>query len=185
MIILGIDPGSIKSGYAVLEVQGRKIVHIASGTLKFSSKTPFLERLLEIKQKIAALALEFKPNHLALESLIYVKDPAALIKLSQTRGVIISEVLEYCQGNVFEYSPNSVKATVSGHGHASKESMQKAVNMILNIGEFDTHDQSDAVAIALCHAFNRQSTSPMIKSKTVRSSRSTGLQAALAHKIQG
>ena len=129
---MGIDPGSIKTGYALLRVRGRKMSLIESGTLTFNSKTPFLNRLAEIKQKLAKLVKEFKPDELALESLIFVKDPRALMKLAQTRGVIISEVCEHCEDQIFEYSPNLVKSTVTGHGHAKKESVQKAVQNWVN-----------------------------------------------------
>ena len=129
MIILGIDPGSIKLGYAFIELKGKKIHYLSSGTLKFSQKTEFLLRIKEIKFKIAELAKHYIIDELALESLIYVKSPTALMKLSQTRGVVISELIESVDDKVFEYSPNLVKSTIVGHGHADKLSVQKYLSM--------------------------------------------------------
>lgn len=180
---MGIDPGSIKTGYALLKIKGTKITLLDSGTLSFNSKTPFLNRLPEIKIKMFEIVQKNQPVELALESLIFVKDPRALMKLAQTRGVIISEVIEFCGDNIFEYSPNLIKSTVSGHGHANKESVQKAVQMMLKINEFDSHDESDAIAVALCHALNRQSPVSMIKSKNYKPSKSGSLKANLAHKV--
>lgn len=178
---MGIDPGSIKTGYALLKVRGRKMSLVESGTLTFNAKTPFLNRLTEIKQKLAKLVKEFKPDELALESLIFVKDPRALMKLAQTRGVIISEVCEHCEDHIFEYSPNLVKSTVTGHGHANKESVQKAVQMMTGVQDFSSHDESDAIAVALCHALNRQSSSTVVGSN--KAGRARSLKSSLAHKI--
>ena len=65
--------------------------------------------------------------------------------------LIIGECLEYTQSKVFEYSPNLIKSATTGHGHASKESIQKYIKMTLGIDSFKSHDESDAIAIALCH----------------------------------
>lgn len=183
MIILGIDPGSIQTGFAVIKADGRKASYLASGVLKFDSKTPFLKRMAEIKIKVAELVRDYKPSELALESLIYVKDPKALMKLSQTRGVIISEALAFCGDKIFEYSPNMVKATVTGHGHADKESVQKTINLVFGAREFTSFDESDALAIALCHALSRQQKIPVVKSPRHTRAKGRGLKASLAHKI--
>ncbi len=178
MFILGIDPGSITSGWALLKSEGKKVDYIASGILKFDSKTPFLDRLSQIKSMVNELAIELKPDEVALESLIYVKSPTALIKLAQTRGVILSCFVEKYHGKIFEYSPNLVKSTAVGHGHADKDSVQKVLDLLLGKRTYQTHDASDAVAVALCHALQRGGKSKGIKSKGGRS-----LAKSLAHRI--
>jgi crossover junction endodeoxyribonuclease RuvC len=182
LIVLGIDPGSITTGWALLKSEGNKIKYISSGVLSFDKKTDFLERLTEIKIKSADLLAGISPDEIAFESLIYVKSPTALMKLAQTRGVILSSVVEKFQGNIFEYAPNLIKSTAVGHGHADKEGVRKFLDMMLGKIDYKTHDESDAVAIAICHIINRNTkltTAPVKK----RKSTSGGLAGALAHKI--
>lgn len=182
MIILGIDPGSLKTGWALIQVQGKKIKYLNSGVLIFDAKETFLERLSEIKIKVQSLLTEIKPDEVALESLIFVKSPTALIKLAQTRGLILSEIISTSPQGIFEYSPNEVKASAVGHGHATKESVQKFLDMMTGQRVYKTHDESDALAVAICHALNRGN--PELKAMTPKS-KGRGLKSALAHKITG
>ena len=127
------------------------------------------------------LVKDLNPDEVALESLIYVKSPTALIKLAQTRGVILSSIVEGYEGKIFEYSPNLVKSTAVGHGHADKESVRKFLDMMIGPKDYKTHDESDAVAIALCHILNRNK---IILNQTPKQKKSgRGLKSALAHKI--
>jgi len=180
VIILGIDPGSRKAGFAVVESIGRKLRYIDSGTLHFDAKVGFLDRLLEIKQKIDELAITYQPDEIALESLIYVKSPSALIKLAQARGVIISSFLETHQYKIFEYSPNLIKTVTTGHGHADKDSVQKSLTTFLGVKDFKTDDESDALAVAYCHSLYRGKVTPL---KTKKRKKGRGLSGALSHKI--
>lgn len=181
MLVLGIDPGSIKTGWALLSYEGKKISVVDSGVLKFDAKTDFLERLVEIQTKTAGLLLEFDPDEIAFEALIYVKSPTALSKLAQTRGVILSCFLNSHRGKIYEYSPNLVKKSAVGHGHADKESVQKILMKSLNIKDFESSDESDAVAIALCHILNKNNSTQIgIKSRKTGG----GLAKALAHKVK-
>ena len=153
--ILGIDPGSRKAGWALIEVEGRKLSYVASGVLHFEKIDEFLDRLAVIHTSIKNLVEEYAPTEVALESLIYVKSIPALSKLAQARGAMIAGLSEKYQGKIFEYSPNLIKSTVTGHGHAAKEGVEKSLRMIFGKLEFKTHDESDALAIAVCHALNR------------------------------
>ena len=156
MIILGIDPGSRKAGYALIECEGRKFKYIDSGTLMLEKEGEFFARLKKAYEESLELVSKYHPDEIALESLIYVKSPTALIKLAQTRGAMLSAFLQTHQNKIYEYPPNSVKMSVSGHGHADKESMQKTLQMIFGKNtEFKTFDESDALAIAVCHGLNR------------------------------
>lgn len=179
MLVLGIDPGSINTGWALLSAVGSKIKYIDSGVLKFNSKKDFLMRIPEMKYSFKELLEKTNPDQLALESLIYVKSPTALMKLAQTRGVLITESIEFVDDKIFEYSPNLIKSTTTGHGHANKESIQKAIKMILGKTDFKTHDESDAVAIALCHVLLRGKN---LNTNSKKSS-SRSMKASLAHKV--
>lgn len=182
MLVLGIDPGSINTGWALLESHGNKTSYIASGVLSFDKNTEFLERLSEIKVKVKSLLKDIKPNEIALESLIFVKSPTSLIKLAQTRGIIIGEIIDGQYGKIFEYSPNLVKSSAVGHGHANKESVRKVIDMMFGKRDYKTHDETDAVAIALCHILNKGKSS-QVKHPLKKKSSGKGLAGALAHKI--
>lgn len=181
MLVLGIDPGSITAGWALLSTQGKKITYVSSGVLKFDQKTNFLDRLSEIKSKSDKLFVELQPTEIAIESLIYVKSPAALIKLAQARGMILSSIVESHAGKIFEYSPNLVKSSAVGHGHADKESVRKFLDMMIGKKDYETHDESDAVAVAICHILNKNKVVGVKGKKGKGSGR--GLAASLAHKI--
>ena len=155
MRILGIDPGSRKAGYAIIEVQGKKVTYITSGVLRYDGIDEFIERLGVIYQSCDELITKFNPTEISIEALIYVKSVEALSKLAQARGAMIAAFSKTHRGLIFEYAPNSVKSSVSGHGHADKESVDKAMNMMFGKMTFKTSDESDALAIAVCHAFNR------------------------------
>lgn len=155
MIILGIDPGSLKAGYGVIELQGRKMTYIDSGTLKYDSKLDLMDRLGPIHASGIELIEKYSPEEISIESLIYVKSVTSLAKLAQARGAMMAAFMENYQRRVFEYSPNLVKSSVTGHGHANKESIDKAISMMFGKREFTSHDETDALAIAVCHALNR------------------------------
>lgn len=184
MLILGIDPGSIKSGYGLIKIEGRKISYVASGVLRYNEKMPLVARLDEIKKTMQEIVDKYKPDEIALESLIFVKNPQALIKLAHARAMIISTFIETHRDEIFEYSPNLIKSSTAGHGHADKLSIQKSVRMILGQIDFHSDDESDALAIAICHTLNRTTRQNVLtlKNKTRKSSPS-GLSSALSHKI--
>ncbi|MCT4642309.1 MAG: crossover junction endodeoxyribonuclease RuvC [Bacteriovoracaceae bacterium] len=184
MLVLGIDPGSVTTGWALLKSSGNKVHYVASGILKFDQGTDFLDRLTQIKKQTQSLLDEVSPDCISLESLIYVKSPTALIKLAQTRGIILSCMVEKYQGKIFEYSPNLVKSSAVGHGHADKESVKKVLDMLLGKREYKSHDESDAVAIALCHILNNGN-GTKLKSKSARKGKGKGLAGSLSHAIKG
>ena len=153
-VILGIDPGSRVMGYAFIEMIGRKPSYLCSGVYKFSTPE-FLCRLSEIRLAMDEILKKVKPDEVAFESLIYVKSPSALIKLAQARGVILGSCYPQLQGKIFEYAPNLIKSVCAGHGHAQKENVQKGLTLYFGKRQFKTHDESDALAVALCHGIHR------------------------------
>jgi crossover junction endodeoxyribonuclease RuvC len=160
MIILGIDPGSLNAGYAVIDVDGRNMKYLASGVLVFDKKIELINRLGKIYLCAEKLIREFAPDEIALESLIYVKSVPALAKLSQARGAVIAAFAQTHINKIFEYSPTQVKASVTGHGQAKKESVQKILELSFRgqiNKKFKTHDESDALAIAMTHGLLRKS----------------------------
>jgi crossover junction endodeoxyribonuclease RuvC len=185
LIVLAIDPGSITAGFAILQKNGRKIQYIDSGILKFNGDAEFLHRVKDIYDQTLALLSKYRPDQIALESLIFVKSPTALIKLAQARGAMLAALSQTYHEKIFEYSPNLVKSSVTGHGHADKEGVQKVLAQTLGLKNFKTHDESDAVAIALCHLLNMGIPKELKMPKSRKPSRKGGSYAsALAHKIK-
>jgi crossover junction endodeoxyribonuclease RuvC len=179
VIILGIDPGSRKTGFGIIEKKGRKLSYIHSEVRKFPEPKELLLRLPQIYQATYEIINKFEPDCIVIESLIYVKSPTALIKLAQTRGVILSAAFE-CgyTGKIFEYSPNLVKSQTTGHGHSDKLAGQKFLDMALGKRIYQTDDESDALLVAMCHGF--QENRGMASSGK---SKLSGLAASVSHKI--
>lgn len=183
MKILAIDPGSVCAGYGVLALEGRHLRYIASGVLRFNGKDDFLDRIKFIYEQTRLLMDTYRPDEVALESLIYVKSPTSLMKLAQARGAMLAAVTQQ-NVTVHEYAPTAVKSAVSGHGQTDKDGIQKLIRLHLNTTiEFATHDESDALAIAICHSLNK--TSPIPRSgKTTKAAKRGGMAGALAHKVR-
>jgi crossover junction endodeoxyribonuclease RuvC len=154
MIIMGIDPGSRKAGYAIITKQGRKLEYLHSGVLRYEQEKEFISRLGTIYRSIGELCKQYQPQEIAFESLIYVKSVTSLAKLAQARGAMIAACSEFSETKLFEYAPNLIKSTVTGHGHSSKEGTGKVLELLYGKLEFASHDESDALAIATCHALN-------------------------------
>lgn len=178
MKILGIDPGSRKLGWAIINVTGKKIDYISSGVLRFDKVEEFFDRLSMISSALTEIVTEHEPVEVALESLIFVKNVTSLSKLAQARGASIAGLGNSYQGKIFEYSPNLIKSTVTGHGHASKESLEKVLQMMFKGITFRTNDESDALAIAVSHGLMRGAT----KTAAPRYTKSRSLKDAVRHK---
>ncbi len=167
MKILGIDPGSRKAGWALIEKNGRKITYLSSGTLRYDKIDNFMDRLAVIYNSLEELMNKHNPDEVSVESLIYVKSVTSLAKLAQARGSMLAAVLQTHQGKVFEYSPNLIKSAVSGYGHSDKTAIEKSLKMIFGSIEFSSSDESDALAIALCHSLNTGKVS--VQKKSIKS----------------
>ena len=158
MIILGLDPGSRKIGFGVVRLINRKIQYIDSGVINLErkEKLDFYQRMSLLIPEIKQIFLTHSIEQVAMESLIYVKSPTSLIKLAQARGIILSCFLDQYLGRFYEYSPNVIKSSTTGYGHAEKNQIQKFLNMILGTRDYATDDESDALAVAVCHALHQQ-----------------------------
>lgn len=173
MRILGIDPGSRFLGYAVIE--GMKV--LTHGTL-IEKNGEISDRLLALYSGVKKIIQEFKPEALAVEKIFFAKNALSALKLGQIRGVILLAGAE-AGIPIHEYAPNEIKKTVTGHGHADKQTVSHWIKVFTQETEFDTHDASDALAIALCHAshLGGNKLSP-------KKGRSGGMANALKHRIK-
>jgi len=150
MIILGIDPGTINCGYAILEVINKKPKLIEAGLIKMKSRI-LQEQILEFIEGFNLIISKHKIQEVAMEDMFYAFNPKSVIKLAQFRGAISLKILlEF--GNFAEYTPLQVKKAVTGNGKAQKEQVAFMVKRILNIKkEIKPLDITDAIAVALTH----------------------------------
>lgn len=148
--ILGIDPGSRATGYGVIASDGRHSERLGGGVIRVG-ELPWPARLGAIFTRVAALMTEFEPHEVAVEQLIFARDPSAALKLGQARGAVLCAALRDTV-TVHEYSPKSVKLAVVGSGGADKAQVAHMVRVLLNLSETPPEDEADALAIALCHA---------------------------------
>jgi crossover junction endodeoxyribonuclease RuvC len=152
MKILGVDPGSLRTGYAVIEARGNRLVLLTSGSIKLPNKLDFPEKLKMIKSEISTRIREHAPDSMVVETLFYRKNVKSALKLGHVRGVILLAAAE-AGIDLHEYSPGEIKMAVSGNGRASKDQVQEMVVRILGVKtEPESYDASDAMAIAVCHA---------------------------------
>lgn len=153
MIILGIDPGTIKTGIGVIRFEKDKAVLLFSETLHLGAEKPIPERLKVLSERIRFLIKQFSPESFAIETAFYGKNIQSALKIGYARGVSLLAAAEH-NLTIAEYSPREVKKAVTGNGNAAKEQVKFMVNTILGIkGEDIGLDASDAIAIALCFAF--------------------------------
>jgi crossover junction endodeoxyribonuclease RuvC len=150
MIILGIDPGTINCGYAILQVNNKKPKLIEAGLIKMKSRV-LQEQILEFIEGFDLIINKHKIEQVAMEDMFYAFNPKSVIKLAQFRGAITLKILQEF-GNFSEYTPLQVKKAVTGNGKAQKEQVAFMVKRILNIKqEIKPLDITDAIAVAITH----------------------------------
>lgn len=150
--ILGIDPGSQWTGFALVDFFGQRFVHVQSGYLKLG-RGDMTERLGTIYREIDKLIAQYTPEQAAVESVFVQKNVSSAIKLGQARGAAIAAMA--CQDlPVAEYPPAKVKQSICGGGRADKAQVNFMVQKLLSIHEPLQEDQADALAIAICHGFH-------------------------------
>jgi crossover junction endodeoxyribonuclease RuvC len=152
--ILGLDPGSIRTGYAVIRIAAGKTAYVASGAVKTASGS-LSDRLDEIFSAVVQLATEFRPDEVAVERVFMHRNADSALKLGQARGAALCGTFGV-RPRVFEYAAREVKLAVVGTGGAQKEQVQLMVKKLLGISGPMSADAADALAIALCHAHSRR-----------------------------
>ena len=151
MIILGIDPGTNITGHGVIKYDSNSFKKIESGIIKLPSSKPISFRLKIIYQEICKVISKSSPDEFAIETAFYGKNVQSAMKIGYARGVsILAATLNELPTS--EYSPREVKKSVVGKGSATKEQVSYMIKSILNIDDDVKADETDALAIAICHA---------------------------------
>ncbi len=155
-IFLGIDPGSTRAGYGVVEGSGKTFSYVACGILSTSSRDKN-DLLTELYSSIHALVEKFKPDAAGIEKLFFVKNMKTGLEVAQSRGVIILSLRQH-RVPVYEYTPKEIKQWVTGTGAADKRAMIKLVQSSLTIPDdvAEPDDAFDGLAIALITGYATQ-----------------------------
>lgn len=152
MRILGVDPGTLVTGYGVIDCQGKDMALVDYGVVRMKPSDSLPCRLEKIHVRLMEVIEETMPDEFAIETAFYSKNVQSTLKLGHARGVaILAAVLR--QIPTAEYAPREIKKAVTGNGGATKEQVEFMVMRLLKMTEQgQPHDATDALAIAICHA---------------------------------
>ncbi|HBX61271.1 MAG TPA: crossover junction endodeoxyribonuclease RuvC [Methylophaga sp.] len=148
--ILGVDPGSRKTGFGIIELDGKQIKHVINGRLLVGDGE-FVDRLKQIFDGLTDLILRYEPEIMSIEQVFLHKNADSALKLGQARGAAICAAVNQ-HLKVHEYSATQIKKAVVGNGHAKKEQVQYMMSVMLQLKEAPMEDAADALACAVTHA---------------------------------
>src|SRR5664279_5012137 len=164
MIILGVDPGTIFTGYGIICHDKNTSTRVCNGLIKLPSTKSLPQKLEIIYDELSKVIRTYKPDEFAIETAFYGKNVQSAMKIGYARGVSLLAAI-HNKLPASEYSPREVKKSVVGNGAASKEQVFFMISTLLNLkNEKMRFDESDALAVALCHAFRLKT--PLRKGKS-------------------
>jgi len=157
-IILGIDPGSRNTGYAILTKQDGKLVALRCDTLSMAHMDDHSDRLQYIFEQISKVVSSFEPTSCAVETPVYGVDPLAMLKLGRAQAAAMLAITNN-DISVTEYYPKEVKKSITGNGNASKEQVAFMLKKMVSLPEDEklSKDATDALAVAWCHLMKQNS----------------------------
>lgn len=156
LIILGLDPGTATTGWAVMSEAAGKLTPLAYGHISTEPEQAPAERLLEIATDIEAIIRKYRPQEAAIEDIFFQKNVKTAVKVSEARGALLL-TLEKLNVRIFGYTPLQVKQSLTGYGRAEKRQIQEMVKNILKLKSVPKPDDTaDAIAIAICHLNSRK-----------------------------
>ena len=165
-IIFGIDPGTIKAGFAVITLDGSEITFKTCGTILMDAKAPLAKRLEKLGSELQKLFQIHKPHVTAVERVFLARNVDSAFKLGHARGVCFYEASR-SGSKLVEYAAREVKKGITGSGSAEKEQVQLLLRNLMNLGdknkELDSLDASDALALAYYHALQIQTQEKMVR----------------------
>lgn len=152
MKAIGIDPGLSNTGYGIVEYSNQRFSIIAEGVITASRLLSLPEKLLYIYDNLKSIIEEHSPSYAAIEETYVNINPASSLKLAHARAVAILALKQNCL-DVAEYQAKTVKKTICGNGNADKVQVASMLRYLMPISNIsrEKHDNTDAVAIAICH----------------------------------
>ena len=152
MVIFGVDPGTILTGFGIIKSTGNKISHLKSGIIKTNPKDDLSNKLKFIYNSLTKEVSDYKPDVFCIETAFYGKNVQSAMKIGYVRGVamLVASINDIV---CVEYSPREIKKAVVGRGSASKEQVQYMIRNLLNMNnEKIKFDETDALAVSVCHS---------------------------------
>src|SRR5579863_4592364 len=152
MRVLGIDCGTERTGYGVIDSDGHTHHLVSAGVIRTNTHSPLCDRLREISSQLRSVIASNEPQAAAVEEVFYSANVKTALKLAHVRGVALLLIAE-AGLELGEYSPLEIKTSVVGYGRAEKRQVKLMVHSLLQLkDEIDSEDACDAVAVAICHA---------------------------------
>lgn len=150
--VLGIDPGTRVVGYGLIDVYPRmRIQHLECGELNVKREPELQTRLHRLAEEVVEIIAEFRPHQMAIEHAFHGVNANSALKLAEARGALKLVALQN-KLVVSEYSPATIKKSVTGNGRATKAEVQARIRLICQLNRLPSPDAADALAVALCHA---------------------------------
>jgi crossover junction endodeoxyribonuclease RuvC len=160
--ILGLDPGLQHTGWGIVDLDGTRLSHVANGSISTKKSASLSERLVEIHDGLQQVLSTWQPESAAVEETFVNKNPNSTLKLGQARGIAL--LVPALDGiPVAEYTPNHIKKSVVGSGHAAKQQIHAMVSVLLPGIKIENGDAADALAVAICHAHHASSNQSLMK----------------------
>ena len=155
MRILGVDPGSQRTGYGCIETAGSRHHVVDCGAITVPARIPLAEKLLVVHRGLADLLARHRPDAVAIEDLFYARNARSALVLGHVRGALMLAAAE-AGVTICEYTAAEVKQAVVGYGRAEKPQVQQMVALLLGMEQPPAPlDVSDALAVAVCHAHSQ------------------------------
>jgi crossover junction endodeoxyribonuclease RuvC len=148
--VVGIDPGTVVTGWGVVEAVGSKMVHLAHGTIATAGAHEQGDRLSRIYHDIEAVIEVYQPDGICIERIFFARNAQSALKLGQARGVVLLAAAHH-HTTVYEYAAAEIKSAVVGYGQATKGQVQMMVASLLRLSARPEVDAADALAAAICH----------------------------------
>ncbi len=150
MLVLGVDPGSLVTGYGLVNRKDNRLTYVGGGRISLPRPWPFHQRIHRIFSSLIEIIETYHPGEMSIEDIFFAKNVKSALKIGHVRGAALVAAVQ-CDLKVFEYTPLQIKQSVVGYGRATKQQVRAMVRFILEIDTQLSLDTADALAVAICH----------------------------------
>jgi len=149
--VIGVDPGSTKVGYGILDVSGNNVKYVSSGSITLKPSKAYIKRLVNIHIELDKILAKFLPDDAAIEDVFFAKNPKSALRLGEARGAALLTLARQ-DLTVSTYPARFIKKAITGYGNASKEQVEYMIKVLLKLKDRELEeDEADALAVAYCH----------------------------------
>ena len=150
MLVVGVDPGSLVTGYGLVKKEGDTLTYVGGGKISFPHSWPFHQRIHRIFSSLIEIIEIYHPEEMSIEDIFFAKNVKSALKIGHVRGAALVAAVQ-CGVKIFEYTPLQIKQSVVGYGRATKEQVRAMVKLLLKLDTQFSFDTADALAVAICH----------------------------------